>query len=72
MNKITLELTSEELLEARFCVKRYSELFPNMPNEYYVGIRQSIIKKMTDVFVKWQDSVPEDYIPQLDNNNQPT
>lgn len=72
MNKITIELTSEELFEVRFCVKRYSELYPNHPNEYTEGIRQSAIAKMTAALVKWQDSVPEDYIPQLDNNNQPT
>lgn len=67
MNKITLELTSEELLEARFCVKRYSELYPNVPNEYIESIRQSIIKKMAVAFRAWQDSVPEDYIPEPEN-----
>lgn len=67
MNKITIELTSEELLEARFCVKRYSELYPNVPNEYIESIRQSIIKKMAVAFRAWQDSVPEDYIPELED-----
>lgn len=69
MNKITIELTSQELLEARFCVKRYSELYPNVPNEYTESIRQSIIEKMAVAFRAWQDTVPEDYIPERDDNN---
>lgn len=67
MNKITIELTSEELFEVRFCVKRYSQIYPNHPNEYTASIRQSAIAKMTDAIVKWQATVPEDYIPEPEN-----
>ena len=57
MDKITIELTSEELLEVRFCVKRYCDLYKNYPNEYLEGLRQSAIDKFTTAFVEWQDSL---------------
>lgn len=65
MDKITIELTSEELLEARFCVKRYSEYYPNYPNEHLHSVRESFVMKMTDAFVEWQ----ENYNPELEDDN---
>ena len=67
MNKITLELTSEELLEMRFNVKRYSELYPNHPNEYFGKLRAGIIEKLTAAFVKYQETANEDYMPELND-----
>ena len=67
MNKITLELTNEELFEATFCVKYYSKQFPNWPNKYTESIRQSAVKKMTAAYTAWMKIVPEDYIPEPEN-----
>lgn len=62
-HNITIELTSEELLEVRFCVKRYCDLYKNYPNEYIEGLRQSAIDKFTTAFVEWQDQI------ELDDDN---
>lgn len=67
MNKITLELTSEELFEAMFCVKYHSKEYPNWPNKYTESIRQSTISKMTSAYTAWLKTVPEDYIPEPEN-----
>lgn len=56
-HNITIELTSEELLEILFCVKRYCELYKNFQNEHTKGLRQSAIDKFTTAFVEWQDSI---------------
>ena len=64
---ITIEVTPEELLEMRFNVKRYSELHPNHPNEYFGKLRAGIIEKLTAAFVKYQETANEDYMPELND-----
>lgn len=51
----------------RFNVKRYSELYPNQPNEYFGRLRAGIIEKLTAAFKAYQDTVSEDYMPELNN-----
>lgn len=70
MNKITLELTNEELFEAMFCVKYHSKEYPNWPNKYTESIRQSAVKKMTAAYNTWMKTVPEDYNPGLEDDNR--
>ena len=59
MSKITITLTREELLEMCFCIKRYSQLYPNFPNEHFQNLRSGIIKQLTDAYVEWQNTEPE-------------
>lgn len=71
MNKITVELTREELLEVGFCVKRYSQLYPNFPNEYFNKLRSGIINKLTDAFIEYQNSEPDDIGHLTDETTKP-
>ena len=56
---ITIKLTPEELFEARFCIKRYSELYPNHPNEYMGNVRNKIRDKLTVAYKQFQDNFPK-------------
>lgn len=53
---ITITLTPEELCEARYCVKRYSALYPNHPNEYWGNVRAKIIDKLTAAYKEYADA----------------
>ena len=65
---ITLKLTPEELFEARFCVKRYSELYPMHPNEYMENVRSKIVDKLTVAYKQYQDNYHDvDPVPVPDN-----
>ncbi len=66
---ITIELTPEELFETRFNVKRYSELYPNMPNVYYGKLRAGIIEKLTVAIKKHQATATEEYMPELNEES---
>ena len=54
-DEITITLTTEEALEARFCVRRYSALYPGMPNAHYQKVRESFAAKVGDAYAKWAD-----------------
>lgn len=56
---IQISITPEELGEARFCIKRYSELYPNYPNEYMENLRTGIVEKLTAAYKAYQDRFPE-------------
>ena len=54
-DKITITLTTEEALEARFCVRRYSALYLGMPNAHYEKVRESFAAKVGEAYTKWAD-----------------
>lgn len=66
---ITIEVTPEELLEMRFNVKRYSETYPNHPNEYFGKLRAGIIEKLTVAIKKHQATATEEYMPELNEES---
>lgn len=52
---VSIEFTLEEAMEARFCVKRYSDLYPMHPNEHFQNVRQSIIEKIAAAYNQYAD-----------------
>lgn len=52
---ITVKLTVEELFEARFCVRRYSALYPGQPNAHFHAVRDSIASKLGASYSQWVD-----------------
>ena len=52
---ITVNLTVEELLEARFCVRHYSALYPGHPNDHFQAVRDSIAAKLGEAYTKLAD-----------------
>ena len=53
---IAIEFTLEEAMEARFCVKRYSAIYPMQPNEHFHLIRESIVKKIAAAYTQYADA----------------
>lgn len=52
---ISIEFTLEEAMEARFCVNRYSALYPLHPNEHFQNVRKSIADKIAAAYKKYAD-----------------
>lgn len=66
---VSIEFTLEEAMEARFCVKRYSELYPMHPNEHFQNVRQNIIAKIAAAYTQYTDK-HEAELDQLYNEAQ--
>ena len=61
---ITVTLTAEELLEARFCVRRYSALLPGQPNDHFQTVRDSIASKLGDAYAQWADEHEDEAVEE--------